>query len=116
MLQATNVKTTMAYMKKKDDQLEQARFSPIFLSWLADQIYARLRSRLAKAHRKRDLVLVDALMMVLTFQARAAGGHGKVRGIMNLTLAEVVGEATWALGQPMNDSEVEAGIGAVIGY
>lgn len=101
------LEATMQAEVPPSEQLERPMFSPIFLQWLAEQLYTRLRQRLLRHRARRDLELLDALWMVLLFQARSRERGGKVSTIMNAIIGDVVGDGSWVMGDVMEWSEME---------
>lgn len=71
----------------QNERLEKAAYTPSSMAALSDALYERLRARLA---RKKDLMLLDTLVMVFCYRVRAAQGRGQVPREMNAALQDVV--------------------------
>ncbi len=70
------------------ERMEKAMFEPLFLSRLTDALYERMRGQM----RKKDIALLDVLVILFCYQVRAARSRGKVLPSMNRSIAEMIRE------------------------
>jgi hypothetical protein len=65
------------------ERLEKAVLTPMALATLTDALYEQLRGQMA---RKKDVALLDTLVMLFSYRVAAAQGGGKVSRGMNAAI------------------------------